>query len=55
MPPAVSPAQQRLFGLSLAIKRGKKVKAGGAARRIAESLSADKIKEFAGTKMGTMK
>lgn len=48
--PSVSPSQQRLFGLSLAIKRGEKVKAGDAARKIAKTLSEDKIKEFAATK-----
>ncbi len=45
--PAESPSQQRLFGMALALKRGKRVKAGGAAKRIARTLSDDKIKEFA--------
>jgi hypothetical protein len=49
--PAVSPAQQHLFGMALAIKQGRKPKApGGAAKRIAEQLSQGTIKDFAATK-----
>lgn len=48
--PAKTEAQQHLFGLALAIKRGKRVKAGGAAKKIARTLTESKIKEFAATK-----
>jgi len=48
--PAKTPAQQRLFGLALAVKRGKKIKPGGAAKRIAKTMSESTIKEFAATK-----
>src|SRR4029077_518735 len=49
--PATSQAQQRLFGMALAVKRGKKVAVKNpAVRRIAETLSSKKIHDFAATK-----
>jgi len=49
--PATSQAQQRLFGMALAVKRGKKVAVKNpAVKRIAETLSSKKIHDFAATK-----
>lgn len=49
--PSTSQSQQRLFGMALAMKRGKKVAVKNpAVKRIAETLSAKKIKEFSSTR-----
>lgn len=49
--PATSVKQQHLFGMAYAIKKGAKIKTRNpAARRIANTLSASKIKEFAATR-----
>jgi hypothetical protein len=51
--PAVSAAQRRLFGAALAYKRGEKTKVSGAAKRIANSMSERKIRDFATGKQET--
>ena len=43
---AVNEKQRRLFALAEAVKKGKAKKAGGAAKRIAKTLSSEKIHEF---------
>lgn len=44
--PSVSEAQRRLFALANAVKKGKKVKAGSAAKKIAQTMAPEKINEF---------
>jgi len=44
---AVSEKQRRLFGVALAMKRGKTPKTDTPAGEIAENLSEEKIREFA--------
>lgn len=48
--PAESVKQQHLFGMALAAKRGRRVKVGKDAMRIAKTLSEEKIKDFASLK-----
>jgi hypothetical protein len=48
--PAVSVAQQKLFGSALAYKRGETKRVSAAAKHIAKTMSERKIKEFASTK-----
>jgi hypothetical protein len=49
MPPSVSEPQRRLFAIAESMKKGKTKKSySPAARRIAQTLSTSKIKEFTG-------
>lgn len=45
--PAVSNKQRRTFGMALACKRGDKRACKGPARKLARSMSARKIRDFA--------
>lgn len=48
--PAVSKSQQRLFGMADAIKKGVSKNSSPEAKKLANSLSREKIQEFAKTK-----
>lgn len=47
--PAKSKAMQRLFGMALAYKRGELPNAPAVVRRLADSMSEDKLREYAST------
>ena len=48
--PAKSKAQQGAMGAALAAKRGGKVKKGSPSAEMAKTMTAQQLKEFAGTK-----
>ena len=53
---AKSPAQQRLFGMAHAVQKGElsPSKVGGAVKKIAKTVSADDVEDFASTKHSEM-
>jgi Protein of unknwon function (DUF3008) len=48
--PAVSQAQQRLFGMALSLKRGQSSSGSTEVRRLADQMSEDDLHDFAATK-----